>query len=753
MESVVLQRERSLPAAERGSAASGGGIHSPGGSAYRADIDGLRAVAVLSVIAYHAFPRALPGGFIGVDVFFVISGYLISGMIFAELQRARFRFRSFYARRFRRIFPALAVVLGACLVYGWVALAPDEFRELGKQAAASAGFGANVLFWRESGYFDVGSTLKPLLHLWSLGIEEQFYLLWPLLIVLAWGRRARFWLLGGVIVIGSFASNLVLTRTAPIAAFYLPFSRFWELLLGALLAYLQCGLSAAPAGGGAAPANSSAAPSSPAVQVAAAIGLLLIAATLLLLHNDQPFPGWWALVPAAGTVLLIATRASWLNRRLLASRVMVGIGLISYPLYLWHWVMLTFGRIARDGDDLPKSWRLALIAASFGLAWMTFRLVERPIRFSPRRQTMPLAVIASVLLCGVAGLLAYGSNGAAFRYPPQIRALAAARYDSARSFYEDHAYRGGTCFLEASETDFGSLATRCVDGPGSAAPLLAIWGDSHAASLYPGLRAVLPATGFRIAQLTASSCPPLLGIDQPQRPHCRAFNAAVIKQLAALHPAIVILEAHWALYMNHTGPRFDTAALQSTIGALNRAGVRRVVVMGSLPSWKIYQPRATFLIWRRTHRLRTRSSQFLDGAAFAADRRIRAAVAGTSAIFVSPLVLLCNGGGCLLSADPQHPAPIAWDNDHLSIAGSSLLMRLAMHDIVGTGGGGGSAGVTGKVTPTAHLPPSSQPPPSLLRAAEATRSLDGNGTGECGRPPLSSRSASSVRLHPNHSVC
>jgi peptidoglycan/LPS O-acetylase OafA/YrhL len=658
-------------------------------SAYRPDIDGLRAIAVLSVIGYHAFPRSVPGGFTGVDVFFVISGYLISSMIFADLQRARFRFTSFYARRFRRIFPALAVVLGVCLVYGWVALAPDEFRELGKQTAASAGFGANVLFWRESGYFDVSSTLKPLLHLWSLGIEEQFYLIWPAIIVLAWGRSTRLWVIAAAIVAGSFAANLALAHTAPVAAFFLPVSRFWELLLGALLAYLQYRLSVtrddgtATGGGAGAWLRSSVIRRPIPAHAVAAIGLLFIAATLLVVNSSKPFPGWWALVPATGTALLIATPSSWLNRRLLASRLMVGIGLISYPLYLWHWVMLTFGRIARDGDDLPRTWRLALIGGSFVLAWLTFRLVERPIRFSPRRHTMPVTLIASVLLCGIAGLLAYGSNGAAFRYPPQIRPFAAARYDSARNFYEDDAYRGGTCFLDAEDVDFSSLAKRCADATGGTSPLLAVWGDSHAASLYPGLRAMLPKDRYRIAQFTASACPPLLGTNQPQRPNCRAFNDAVIRQLTALHPAIVILEAHWALYMEGPISRFDPNALRNTIQALADSGVPRIVVMGSLPSWKIFQPRAAFLVWRRTHALVARSNLYLDDAAFAADHRVHEAVAGTPAIFVSPVSLLCNPRGCLLSADPQHHSPVAWDNDHLSLAGSSLLIRLAMGDIVG----------------------------------------------------------------------
>jgi peptidoglycan/LPS O-acetylase OafA/YrhL len=203
---------------------------------YRGDIDGLRAIAVLSVIGYHAFPISIRGGFTGVDVFFVISGFLISGLIFDDVRRQRFSFRKFYARRFRRIFPALIVILLSCLVYGWVALAPDEYRELGQQVAAGAGFSSNILLWIQSGYFDQEATTKPLLHLWSLGVEEQFYLAWPIVIVVVYRsfKRLRYVLFGLITL--SFISSIVLTHTNPSAAFYLTTSRFWELLLGALLA-------------------------------------------------------------------------------------------------------------------------------------------------------------------------------------------------------------------------------------------------------------------------------------------------------------------------------------------------------------------------------------------------------------------------------------------------------------------------------------------------------------------------------------
>jgi peptidoglycan/LPS O-acetylase OafA/YrhL len=652
----------------------------PGSTGYRADIDGLRGIAVLGVVGYHAFPRAVPGGFVGVDIFFVISGYLISSLIYLDLERHRFSYTGFYARRFRRIFPALITVLLACLIYGWFVLLPDELRELGKQTAASAGFGANILFWRESGYFDARASLKPLLHLWSLGVEEQFYLTWPIVIVLAYARATRLLGIAAGVVLASFCACAVLTRTDPSAAFYLPVTRFWELLLGAMLAYFVGGNVSAHASNTRPQRGVEFRPWSS--ELLAGLGLLTITLALLLIDKDRSFPGWWALLPTVGTALVIAAPCAWLNRHVLANRILVFVGLISYPLYLWHWVLLTFARIANYGDDLPKSWRLTAIVSAFVLAWLTYRLIEKPIRFSPRRGAIPYPVVASMAVCGVLGLLAYETDGGAFRYPLQMRALAATRYDSERDYYEDVVYRGGACFLGPNES-FANIGSECVDRPNGTSRLVALWGDSHAASLYPGMHAAQSAGHFRLAQFNASACPPVLGVRLSTRQNCEAFNDAVLAQLRVLKPDVVVLEAHWALYHDDDTEAFDSSELRKTVAALQQLGIGRIVVMGSLPSWKIYQPRVALEIWRRQHVVLDRTRQFLDPAVFQADDFVRAAVRGTGAIFVSPLALLCDPRGCLISTDAHVPTPVAWDNDHLSIAGSSLLANRALKEVLG----------------------------------------------------------------------
>jgi len=280
---------------------------------YRADIDGLRAIAVLSVVIYHAFPSALRGGFIGVDIFFVISGFLISGIIFDSLERNRFGFLEFYARRVRRIFPALILVLITCLAFGWSLLLANEYQALGKHVAGGATFVSNFTLWSESGYFDAAAPSKPLLHLWSLGIEEQFYLCWPLLLWLAYRNHKNFLALTLLIALASYAINIRTVYSNPVAAFYSPLSRFWELMIGGILAYLVLHKPQYV---------------SKHSGVQSLTGLLLIATALFVLRDNSKFPGWWALLPTVGTFLVLsALPTAWFNRHVLSNRVLVWVGL------------------------------------------------------------------------------------------------------------------------------------------------------------------------------------------------------------------------------------------------------------------------------------------------------------------------------------------------------------------------------------------------------------------------------------------
>ncbi len=356
-------------------------------SEYRPDIDGLRAIAVLSVVAFHAFPSAMPGGFIGVDIFFVISGYLISGIIVKGLNDGSFSYGDFYARRIRRIFPALFLVLTTTAVLGWFFLFPKEFKLLGRHLIAGAGFASNLLQWSESGYFDAAAESKPLLHLWSLGIEEQFYIFYPILLFFLWRRTNKLFMLIAAIAGISFFLNIFEVRRQPVAAFYSPATRMWELLVGSCLAYFErfsLGLYFRNF------------VSENIKNVCALIGLAAISITLVFLNKTKSFPGWWALLPVVGTVVMIAAGPqTWLGKNILANRVLVVVGLISYPLYLWHWPLLSFLSII--GNDPPSSTARAFtVALSLLLAFLSFSFIEKPIRFRtwPR---VSASVLASVL--------------------------------------------------------------------------------------------------------------------------------------------------------------------------------------------------------------------------------------------------------------------------------------------------------------------------------------------------------------------
>jgi peptidoglycan/LPS O-acetylase OafA/YrhL len=337
---------------------------------YRPDIDGLRAIAVLSVVIFHAFPEYLGGGFIGVDVFFVISGFLITSLILREQKEQRFSLRHFYAKRIRRIFPALSLVLGFGLVAGWICLNFMEYKQLTKHTGSSAIFITNFMLLREAGYFDNAADTKPMLHLWSLAIEEQFYLAWPL--VLMFFKRLLRWLLPVLIVLllSSFAYSLSLVFKGNLDLdFYSPLSRSWELFLGASLAF---GMSRQVA------------VSTPSRNMAGYVGLILVVMSACFLDKSMPFPGYWALPPTLGAALILfAGMQSNLNRVLLASRPLVSIGLISYPLYLWHWPLLSFARIL-ESQTPGLGLRLFLVLSSFVFAWLTYQFVEKPIRYSDR---------------------------------------------------------------------------------------------------------------------------------------------------------------------------------------------------------------------------------------------------------------------------------------------------------------------------------------------------------------------------------
>jgi peptidoglycan/LPS O-acetylase OafA/YrhL len=500
---------------------------------YRPDIDGLRAIAVLSVLAFHAFPSIVRGGYVGVDLFFVISGYLISTIIFESLEKDRFTYREFYARRIRRIFPALVTVLSACLITGWFTLMPDEYWKLGKHVFSGAGFVSNIALWRESGYFDNTAPTKPLLHLWSLGIEEQFYIFWPLLLGFAWKRRLGFLTLTGIIAAASFAINMLTAKADPTAAFYSPFSRFWELMIGGMLAWLILHKrDVFPENG----------------NWLSAAGLLLIGIAVVCFDKNDIFPGWRALLPTVGAFLIIAAGPkAWINRTLLANRLPVAIGLISYPLYLWHWPLLSMANIV-EGGLVTNGTKALLLVVAFALATATYRLVELPLRTRGNSRVKIGALCVMLAALAATGVFVFKRDGLPSRPVAQSPGQAQAMLDvSIRAQYPAEPCRLSNARIDAMCSAYNSKST---------GKLMVVWGDSHAGAWMPVFFKLAHDRDLRVMVISHIGCPPLLqtrrsdGAESAKECPVLGLAEQVVASLQGLDPSVIFLVSRWSLYGN-----------------------------------------------------------------------------------------------------------------------------------------------------------------------------------------------------------
>lgn len=461
---------------------------------YRADIDGLRAIAVLSVVIYHAFPVYLRGGFVGVDIFFVISGFLISTVILGEIENDRFQLREFYVRRIRRIFPALITVLVFCLTVGWFTLLSDEFSQLGIQVFGGAAFFSNFIFWYESGYFDALAETKPLLHIWSLGVEEQFYILFPLLLVISWQFGFRSWVMPFIVALLSFSLNILTVSNHPDAAFYLLHTRAWELMIGVMLAYASIGATAKPNSRLIETGRQDIAHWVNNIQpyyysALSWLGMYLILAGFFLIDNESKFPGYLALLPCVGTALVIyAGPSAWLNRVVLSNKAVVAVGLISYPLYLWHWPILTIPRVI-EGTELQSEMKLFLLAVSLVLAWATYQYIEKPIRFGENARKKAILLMLAMSTIGIVGLLVFLGSGLPNR--GVAKSFAAIDGDVGVQFTREYMKSN---FYDCKPLSLYQSASplRCRQSKKLGPARVAIVGDSHAEHLFIGLAEAFP---------------------------------------------------------------------------------------------------------------------------------------------------------------------------------------------------------------------------------------------------------------------
>jgi peptidoglycan/LPS O-acetylase OafA/YrhL len=622
---------------------------------YRPDIDGLRAVAVLCVIIYHAWPSSLPGGFCGVDVFFVISGFLITSIIHSKLTEGTFSLAEFWGRRIRRLAPSLLVLTIATMGLAWLFEPDSTMRLFGRTASASILFSSNIFLYFKSGYFDAQSTDNIFLHTWSLGVEEQFYLIWPILLMLTHGMRRLITILVTLTAL-SFAANLALWIVDPTADFYLLPSRLWELSLGGLLTLYKPRLT------NLAYANT-----------LAISGLAAIAGSSVLLNSHEAYPGPWGAVPVIGTLAIIAAgRDSLPNRAFLSHPAMVYIGRISYQLYLWHWPLLVLARHAGFKSDALSV--AGILAVSFAASVATSRFIERPFRF-PAYKGSWIDRRAVAILSGVAALILSANLAAAnlqYRFlggPAWVEDIAAYTFDWEKQ------YRLRVCFLDETQ-DFDALAEFCTS-PKKSLPKLVLWGDSHAAHLYPGLSKWASDNGVSLLQVTASGCPPIANVVVAVRPQCAEIARRTVQLISEIKPDAVVLAAYWGLYNDKDGwPNIAPESIEVSITQLHEAGIKNIVVVGPVPVWKPLMLDALIAWQKKTGRpdLPARLSESLQSDALDQERRLANTALLQHTKYVSPRSVFCNQDGCMTSILQRGQIiPITWDYGHLTDAGSQLL--------------------------------------------------------------------------------
>jgi peptidoglycan/LPS O-acetylase OafA/YrhL len=625
-------------------------------SRYRPDIDGLRALAVLPVLFYHAFPAAVPAGFYGVDIFFVISGYLITGIIHEQMLSNTFSIADFYARRIRRIFPALITVVLITFVVACFILPPRDLKSLGTNIAGGALFIQNFILLGQVGYFDLAAEHKPLLHLWSLAIEEQYYIVWPLLLMLVGSWRLRSLAITLGLAAASFLSAIIVQRHAPDYAFYLPVTRAWELLIGSALALWRNGRQ--PSVG---PTDTR----TRLVYEAVAFGAMLVLAFAFWRYNRfTAHPGSRTLLPVFAAAALLATNGTLVHRYILSFAPAVFVGLISYPLYLWHYPLIVYARIhyVEGVSSLVMS---GFMAAGLVLAWLTYRYIERPIRFGQQREVHKVAaLLGGMAMLGLAGLVVDRTNGLPDRIPESIRGFMLTGDETAIH------WRRGKCLLLPDQTA-ADFAPECA-GKGRR-PLVAIWGDSYAAALYPGLKYFAADRGFDIAEFTASACPPLLDYIRPERAACKGANDFVAERLAQLKPEMVIFYSNWAYTED-----IIREGLPKTVSRLKASGIPKIVLVGPPASWLGDGLPANLLeYYFQTHTVLPERTWYRsdDAGTRVMDRFLAAQARSLDIQYISARQIMCNNEGCLARIGENGTDLTAYDGGHLTYPGAVFVAR------------------------------------------------------------------------------
>jgi peptidoglycan/LPS O-acetylase OafA/YrhL len=622
---------------------------------YREDIDWLRAIAVLAVVAFHFEAPAVFGGFVGVDIFFVISGYLITGIIQSELQTGSFSFAQFYERRVRRLLPALYAMVTLTAIPSFHYLLTSERQEFFRSIAAVVTFTSNFFFWFQTGYFDHAAVEKPLLHTWSLAVEEQFYLALPLLL---WGlsRMMRGWRLAlpavlGVLALASFVLSIWLMKSDGSAnAFFMSPPRAWEFLIGGLIAtpgfpVLRHAL---------------------AQQIARGFALVLIAIPIFSLRQGPGFPGFNALAPCIGAAMFlwsgigVPTRA---RNQYSPLNVMKFFGQISYSLYLWHWPLFTFARFSKSSLVLDAGDKLALFALTVLISYLSWRFVEQPFR----RKSMAPTRDAAFRIAGLATvvLLAGSAGGIVASRTPSDADRAALQLEAYNNYDYRPLYRYGVCFAPENGV-FGGDCLTLVSGKTN----ILLWGDSLAAHYFHGLGKVTDPKAVNVLQATQAACMPTFNAAAQGNASCRNFATQMEAFFGDHKPDLVIVSADWLEYARP--PRFDgmIADLRQTIAKLNGAGIA-VDLLGPAVQFRARLP--SMLMRAHLRDIDARPEDFILRDIFALDQMMKAALpAHEKFSYVSVVDAVCPARQCPLTIDGG--IPLAWDHAHLTAEGSVYVM-------------------------------------------------------------------------------
>lgn len=626
---------------------------------YRPEIDGLRAIAVLPVIFYHADFSIFQGGYVGVDVFFVISGYLITSIILSEIFSSTFSIANFYERRARRILPVLLFISSFTLFAAWSLLPPVEFKDFGQSLFAVSFFSSNILFWLESGYFSAASDLKPLIHTWSLGVEEQFYILFPIaaIIICSLERKLILPVISFLFCVSLFLADFYSSSQDVIlkeASFYLLPTRAWELLLGSLIFFLFRNFENITS-------------KILLNNIMSLMGLMLIFYSIAFFNNNTPFPSFYTLLPTIGASFLIifATKDTYVGK-LLTLQPMIFVGLISFSAYLWHQPLFAFSRYYFVGEVSTVHIMLLIIMVII-LSYLSWRFVEQPFRDKnkiSRSKIITYSIFGSLSLASI-GLAIHLNNGFQERFSEeQLELLAFSSYKDREILYRNRA-----CFLR-SDQSADEYVDICSNGP------IYIWGDSHAASLSYGIRQIKKAS-----QYTASMCPPILDIFIPQRPNCNEINKSIFYTIKNTEPSAVFLSAAWS----HEAYKFSYQELSHSLSKLaNENPSVKFIILGGLPQWYPSLPNTML----RAGQLLSNKEDYLKNSRYDhvknVDKEIEKIVDTLNKDniqFLSLLDLLCKEKTCLSQVRYPKNEPVTFDYAHLTGSGSVSIASLIFSEI------------------------------------------------------------------------